>query len=83
VSRLVVLFDVGSGDPLINIVKVPYSTELCVLCRVARHLVNLPSLCVVDMFEYVAASPCSMTSAAALIVELSAVVCMLPSLSSP
>jgi hypothetical protein len=31
---------VGIGDPLVIIVKV-LSTELCVLCRVAQHLVNL------------------------------------------
>jgi hypothetical protein len=40
---------VGSGDPLVIIVKV-LSTELCVLCRVARHLVNL--LLRFFMFEY-------------------------------
>jgi hypothetical protein len=44
---------VGSEDPLIIIVKV-LSTELCVLCRVARHLENI--LLRFFMFEYSAVS---------------------------
>ena len=44
---------VGSEDPSIIIVKV-LSTELCVLCRVARHSVKL--LLRFFMFEYGAVS---------------------------